>query len=115
MTDRPIIETTKRKRLSVTVEYVFRANFNDTYWLEKMDFDLERLGGEKLTWIDPYNGRSKSGSTRIALSYCSDDRFVILKKENGVIAEEQCAVISGCILCEDYDESLLLSARIDVR
>ena len=115
MTDKPIIETKKRKRLSVTVEYVFRANFNDTYWLEQLEFDFDRLDREKLTWIDPYNGRSKTNSTLVALSYCSDEKFVILKKENGVITEEEASVLCGCILCEDYDESLLLSARIDVR
>lgn len=114
MTDKPIIETTKRTRLSIIVEYVFRANFNDTYWLEKMDFDFEKLDRDHLTWIDPYNGRSKIGNTKIALSYCSDDRFVILIKENGVITEEERTATFDCILCEDYDDSLLLSARVTV-
>ena len=111
----PIIETTKRKQFSITVEYVFRANFNDTYWLEKSDYSLEDLDKENLTWIDPYNGRSKTNGTQIALSYCSDEKFVILKKENGVVKAEEASVLLGCILCEDYNESMLLSARIDVR
>ena len=113
--NQPIIETAKRKKLSITVEYVFKANFNDTYWLEKSDFDFEHLDRDKLTWIDPYNGRSKTNGMQIALAYCSDEKFVILKKENGVITSEEASVLWGCILCEDYNESLLLSARIDVR
>ena len=113
--NQPIIETTKRKQLSITVEYVFKANFNDTYWLEKSDYNLEELDKENLTWIDPYNGRSKTNSTQIALAYCSDEKFVILKKENDIIKAEEASVLCGCILCEDYNESMLLSARVDVR
>jgi hypothetical protein len=113
--DQPIIETTKRKRISITVEYVFKANFNDTYWLEKSDYNLEELDKENLTWIDPYNGRSKTNSTQIALAYCSDEKFVILKKESGIIKAEEDSVLCGSILCEDYNESMLLSARVDVR
>jgi hypothetical protein len=114
MTEKPIIETSGIKKFSITVEYVFKANFNDTYWLEKQDYDFEKLSKETLTWIDPYNGRSKIGNTAIALSYCSDDSFVILINENGMIREERHSVIFGCILCEDYDDSMLLSARIDL-
>ena len=115
MTNKPIIETKKYKRLSITIEYVFRAYFNDTYWLEELNFDLYQLAGEKPIWIDPYHGRSKTGSTSIAVLSCSDEKLVLLKNENGTVKKEEADSFWGCTLCEDYDESLLLAAHIRIR
>ena len=115
MTEKPIIEVSKRTRLSITIEYVFRASFNDTYWLEELNFDLCQLDRDQLTWIDPYNGRSKTNSMTVALLYCSDEKLVLLKNESGELKKEESNVFWGCTLCEDYDESMLLAAHIRLR
>ena len=112
MAEKPIIETAKVKRLLVTIQYVFKANFNDSYWLEQIEIDPDALDREQLTWFDPYNGRSKQGNTLVAVKYCSDDKLVLLKNETGVISEETAEGVSECILCEDYDQSMLLASHI---
>jgi len=113
--DKPIIQTTKIKSLSVVVQYVFRASFNDTYWLEEKIINLDDLDRDKLTWFDPYNGRSNIGDTLVSLSYCSDDKFIILEKRNGVIKEITTENYLTCIICEDFDDDKLLAAHINIK
>ncbi|MBQ2989193.1 MAG: hypothetical protein IJD59_08830 [Clostridia bacterium] len=114
MTNKPTIETIRKNRMIITVEYVFRANFNDSYWLEEVNYDFDTLDRENLTWIDPYHGRSKTNGTSFALLYCSDEKFVILKKENGEIRKEEASAFLGYTFCEDYDQSMLLAAHINI-
>mgnify|MGYP003311948965 CR=1 FL=1 len=38
-----IIDTNKFKKVHVTIQYVFRANFNDTYYLEELIFNLDEI------------------------------------------------------------------------
>ena len=111
MENKPFITLGEKKILSITVEYVFRANFNDTYWLFETELDPLSLDTEKLTWLDIYNGRSKNGTT-IAVLRCSDAELVILEKSGNNIKEIASDSFGQCILCEDYDESMMLSARI---
>ena len=112
MIEKPIIETVKVKKLSITLQYVFRASFNDTYWLEEYAIPLEGIDQNELTWFDPYHGRSKQNSTLIALAYCSDDKFIILEKQDGKVTQTETQSPGDCILCEDYDENMLLAAHI---
>ena len=113
MLNKPIIEATKIKRIKVTIQYVFRANFNDTYWLEEMMIDLNELkNSQEWIWFDPFNGRSKENDTLVAIFYVSDDKFVVLEKKKDVVTKKEIENISEHILCEDYDESMLLAAHI---
>lgn len=112
MISKPIIETKKIKSLLVTIQHVFKANFNDTYWLEEIIINLDELNKEKLTWFDPYNGRSKINNTLVAVAYVSDEKFIILEKKDNVIKEKVREKYSDCIICEDFDESLLLASHI---
>ena len=114
MIERPVIDTDRARSLKITVEHVFRANFNDSYWLEEVNYDFDTLDRENLTWIDPYHGRSKTNGTSFALLYCSDEKFVILKKENGEIRKEEASAFLGYTFCEDYDQSMLLAAHINI-
>lgn len=53
--DKIEIKSSEYKYLELTVEYVYRASFNDTYYLETIYLDLADLNKDGLTWIDPYN------------------------------------------------------------
>lgn len=114
MISKPIIKTKKVKSLLVTIQHVFRANFNDTYWLEEITINLDELDKEKLTWFDPYAGRSKLNNTLVAVVYVSDDKFVILEKKDNVITEKTREKYTDCIICEDFDESMLLASHIRI-
>lgn len=115
MTNKPIITTKRFKSFLLIIQYVFRANFNDTYWLEEKVIDLEQLDKDKLTWFDPFNGRSKINNTLLAIKYVSDDSFIILKKQDDVVTEQEIENYLDYIVCEDYDQSMLLAAHIRIK
>ena len=115
MLNKPIIETARAKSLKVTIQYVFRANFNDTYWLEEIIIDLNELKDQQeLVWFDPFNGRSKVNDTLVAISYVSDEKFVILEKKKEVVVQKEIEKISEYIACENYDESMLIASHISL-
>ncbi|MBQ8432221.1 MAG: hypothetical protein IJX28_04995 [Clostridia bacterium] len=99
----------------ITIQYVFRASFNDTMYLEEKSLPLEELDREQLTWFDPFYGRSNRNEIQVAVAYCSDDKLVLLQKEGDKIQEQEASFGRECILCEDYNESMLLAAHIRVR
>ena len=115
MENKPFIETERAKHLRVTIQYVFRASFNDTYWLEELEIDLDKLKGDSLSWFDPYNGRSKRSDTQIALALCTDDKYVILEKRGDKLQKNERGIWDEHIICEDYDESMLIAAHIKIR
>ena len=112
MIDKPIIETKKVNSIIVTIQHVFRANFNDTYWLEEIIINLDELDKDKLTWFDPFKGRSKINDTLVAIKYVSDDKFIILKNKANVITEIEKENYFDCIICEDFDRSVMLASHI---
>ena len=112
MENKPMIRTAQGKHLKVTIQYVFKASFNDTYWLEEKCISLDTLDREALTWFDPFNGRSKNNDIEVAVAYCSEDTLILLEKQNGVIRENKAKWPTECIICEDYDDSMLLAAHI---
>ena len=110
----PIFYAAPFDRIIVTVQYVFRANFNDTYLLDSREILLDGLSREELYWFDPFLGRSKNGKVRFALSGCGEDYFKILRLADGDLREEEIDFILDFIECEDYDESKMLAAHIRV-
>lgn len=112
MIDKPVIETSKFKKVIITIQYVFRANFNDTYWLEDEIINLDDLDKEGLTWFDPFKGRSKFNNTLVSIKYVSNDKFIILKKKDNIINEIENECYIDHIICEDYDQSMMLAAHI---
>ena len=100
------------KFLEMTIEYVFRANFNDSYYLETVYVDLSDLDKDEPVWIDPYNGRSKVKDTEIALVSCSDGGYTILERKGDSVKESEYEALLGYTCCEDYDDSMLLSSSI---
>ena len=108
-------KTTYQKiNVEITVEYAFRANFNDSYYLETFNTSLNDIDKEELKWIDPYNGRSKLSNTSIAIKDCSDAEYTILENIDGVIRETKTPLHSSYICSEDYDKSMLLAAHIKI-
>lgn len=107
--------TSKVKEMVITLEYVYKSNFNDTYFLESKVINLTSLKQDELVWFDPYYGKSKINNTQIALSYISDKKIVIKEKKDGVITNHEKELYVGLILCEEYNDSVFLSANIHFR
>lgn len=114
MQDKPIINVTQKRSVSYQVMYVFRGNFNDSYYLEKYKFDVNELPKDRLIWVDPFFGRSKQNNIEVAIKFISDDEIVILEKINDKIKEHTADVLMDIIICEDYDDSKLLACHINL-
>ena len=106
---------TQYKYLELTIEYVFRANFNDSYYLEKLYLDLEDLVKGDLVWIDPYHGRGRQNKTLIAVKSVSDEEYVLWEKTDGKIRETTAKIHTQYIFCEDFDSSMLIASHISFR
>ena len=115
MISKPMIDLKEKRYLVINVMCVFRANFNDTFYIEDLKFDLDELCKEELVWIDPYLGKSIINKTTIAITHCMDEELRILVNEDGVIKEHIIDRMFECILCEDYDNSKMLSSHISLR
>lgn len=110
--NQPIIETVNVKNISIVIQNVFKANFNDTYWLEEVKIDLDTLDRDALTWFDPFHGRSNHNQITVAIAYCSDEKFVILEKNGDNIKEYETKSPFECIISEDHNDSMLLAAHL---
>ena len=115
MIRKPIIELTQKRYIVINVMHVFRCNFNDTYYLEELKFDLDEVYKDELVWIDPYLGRSKINDSSIAILSCKDEELIILEKKKNTTKEHVIERGYNAILCEDYDKSLLLASHIHLR
>ena len=83
------ILTNKYKYLSFTIQHVFKANFNDTYYFETMYVDIAELTDKELVWIDPFNKRSKFNNLLVALSYIDENKYIIYIKQDEKITKEE--------------------------
>ena len=113
--NKSITEPTEAKKICITIQYVFRASFNDTYWIEEKTIDPSQVNRECPIWFDPYNGNSVINDTEIAISYLSDEEAIVLERKNGEIKEHTIKGYKEVFLCEDFNESRLLAAHIGLR
>ena len=106
------ILTNKYKYLSFTIQHVFKANFNDTYYFETMYVDIDELTDKELVWIDPFNKRSKFNNLLVALSYIDENKYIIYIKQDEKITKEEVNVTLECIVSEPFDDSVFLASHI---
>ena len=111
---KPRIDCNDGDKLVITVEYVFRANFNDSYYLETHEIDIDSLSHDELYWFDPYFGRSKIGTSRVALVEYSKENFTFIEKNSEKTKEQRLDPYMTFIVCEDYDDSMLLASHIRI-
>ena len=111
-----IIDTNKFKKVHVTIQYVFRANFNDTYYLEELIFNLDDLNKEKLNWFDPYNKRSKINNTLVAIKYVSIPvkLFPNIPNKKVILSIDAIAEPSICIVAPIGSVVLATSSSIPI-
>ena len=110
-----IVNSKKYTQLCVSVRYVFRANFNDTYFIEDHKTELGTLDGKELSFFDPYYGNGKGSLAEVALAFVDDDKFVLYEKRADVIKKVEHDIMLEHIVCDDNDESTLIAAHISIR
>ena len=110
----PKIQTKQCKFLYVSVSFVFRASFNDTFLLDTFTLPIETLSKDAPVWFDPFFGKGKV-AVEVALTEATDTQFTLLIKKNGQITERRGTRLCECIVCEDYDDSRLIAAHIHLK
>jgi hypothetical protein len=110
-----IIEAKRISKLVISVSYVFKSNFNDTYFLDKSEIDLKDLCKDELVWIDPFLNKVENSNILIALSRCTDDEFVILEKRCDEVKEYEHESYLDHIITLEYDESKFIAAHIRLK
>ena len=116
MENKVVITTNKIKKVVCVVQHVFKANFNDTYYLDEAVIDLDSLrNDDELFYFDPFMGRSKINDTMVAILKVSDEEFTIVTKKNGVISYKTKDSYLDFILTEPFDDSVFLAANISLR
>ena len=110
----PEFEEAERYNISVTIMYVFRANFNDTYYLDKKIIEISSLENKELVWFDPYFGRTKT-NVRFAIAGFKNNNLIIYElNEKGEYIEHIQEPYMDCIFCEDYDASMLIASHVSM-
>jgi hypothetical protein len=115
MSEKPTFKDAPFSVLHISVQYIFRANFNDAYFLDEYEIPIDTLPRDTLYWFDPYFGKSKRGVTRTALVAYGEDYFTMRSDEDGKITEQRLEPYMDFIVCEDYDETKMLAAHISAR
>lgn len=100
--------------LVISVQYVFRANFNDTYFIDSREISIDELSRDEIYWFDPFLGKSKLGKARVALVGCGKEHFRMQSTDGENISERRLDSYLDFIVSEDYDESRMLAAHIRV-
>ena len=113
MNNKPIINI-KNKYINVSIMYVQKCNFNDTYYLDDLIIDLDTLNKDELSWFDPFKKLSKKNDTLISIYEVSDNKIVYLEKRNDEIKTITKEFIGTHIICEDYNETLLLASHLNI-
>ena len=113
--NKPTIELTEKRYMVINVMHVYRANFNDTFYIEDLKFDLDDLCKDELVWFDPYLGRSKLNKTLVAINYCTNQEIKVLEKTNDIITEHVVDGMFECVISEPFDDSVFLASHISFR
>ena len=116
MENKVVITANKIKKVVCVVQHVYRANFNDTYYLDEVVIDLDSLrNDDELFYFDPFMGRSKINDTMVAISFVSDEEFSIVIKKNNEIKTKTTNSFLDIVLTEPFDDSVFLAAHINLR
>lgn len=111
--DKAIFTNTKNRYISIKIYRVFKANFNDSYFLDEYRVNVNTMKDE-IVWFDPFMGHSKINNVSAAIYSCSDDEITILEKRNNDIKEFKTEILLEHIICEDYDNSTMLASHIEL-
>ena len=111
-----VIETTKYTQVVISLELVFKANLNDSYYLGEQSIPFADLQKEELVWFSPFHGRPSAKDKKIALLYCSDEGFTLLEKVGDTIEkQENIPLKSGTTVSDDFDKGSFFWASIKIQ
>ena len=106
------INTKIISKIKISVEHVYKANFNDSMQIADAVILLEEIKDKPLLWFDPYLGLNKKQQIEIAVVSVDDEEVTYYEKNNGEIKVITKELILDYILADDLNEQLLIATHI---
>lgn len=99
------------QKLNISVNLVYRGNFNDERLIATKKLELSELIGQPFVWFDPYLDMKKGSTLKIALAYLEEATLYILVDDGEDISlvEKECYLHS---FTDDYDSSYIIASSI---
>ena len=109
--DKFTAENPKIQTIHVSVNLVYRGNFNDERLIDSQQFQVNELIDKPLVWFDLYLGKYAKNSIKIAFAYLKNRDLYFLEdngKEVNVIKKDTFSHYYS----DDYDEKYIISTQI---
>ena len=101
--------------VNIAVYIVQKCNFNDEFLVEHKQIPLAELNGKPLDFFDPYMGRYKQSTVKIAVAFAKDKELYIVEEKGGVRSSFRLdAFGSDKRYTENNDERTLISVHLSV-
>ncbi len=101
--------------LNVAVYIVQKCNFNDEILVEHMQIPLAELNGKPLSFFDPYMGRRKDSTVKIAVAMAKEKELWLIEDKDGTRSSFQIGSFGrDTRYTEDYDERTLISVHLSL-
>ncbi len=101
--------------LNVSVFIVQKCNFNDEFLVEHMQIPLAELDGKPLSFFDPYMGRRKESTVKIAVAKAKGKTLYLVEDKVGERSVFQLEPLSTDMrYTEDNDERTLISVHLSL-
>ncbi len=99
------------KAFHISVNLVYRGNFNDERLIASRSIEVEELVGKPLMWFDPYLDMLGGSTLKIAFAYLDEATLYILVDDGNDIklVEKECYLHS---FSDDYDNSYIIASSI---
>ncbi len=99
------------KALHISVNLVYRGNFNDERLIASRSIEVEELVGKPFVWFDPYLDMLNGSRLKIAFAYLDEATLYILVDDGNDIkaVEKECYLHS---FSADYDSSYIIASSI---
>ncbi len=109
--DKFTVENPKTQTLHVSVNLVYRGNFNDERLIDSREFHVQELANKPLVWFDLYLGKKPNNSVKIAFAYLKNRDLYFLEDDGTKITVVKKDTFSH-YYSDDYDEKYIISTQI---
>ena len=101
--------------LNVAVYIVQKCNFNDEFLVEHMQIPLAELDGKPLSFFDPYMGRRKESTVKIAVAKAMGRTVYLIEDKEGARSSFKIDILGyDTRYTENNDERTLISVHLSL-
>lgn len=105
------MENPERASVNISVNLVYRGNFNDERLIDSKKFVFADMVGKPLEWFDLYLGKFEQNTVKLAFAYVNKKNIYFLMDDGGKIKAIKKHEFSH-YFSDDYDEKYIISTQI---